>query len=192
MVKEGDTRALARLLKRYRNYMRLLLRLQVSRRVLFNMRIEQLLDEISREIHHRFAQFRGVSEHEFLAWVRAVTGSVLASQACAGTATTCPDPWLERSLARELDSSSRALINQSFVAAQRLPADRPRNLDPAVLLADALQELPGDYREVIILRQLEGLQFPEVARRLGRTEDSVKNAWPRALARLRATLEDLR
>ena len=36
-----------------------------------------------------------------------------------------------------------------------------------MLLADALQELPEDYREVIILRQLEGLSFPDVARRTG-------------------------
>ena len=55
-----------------------------------------------------------------------------------------------------------------------------------MLLADALQGLPEDYREVIILRQLEGLSFPDVARRTGRTEDSVKNVWLRALARLRA------
>jgi hypothetical protein len=31
-----------------------------------------------------------------------------------------------------------------------------------------------------------------VARRMSRTEDSVKNVWLRALARLRRTLEDLR
>ena len=61
-----------------------------------------------------------------------------------------------------------------------------------MLLADALQGLPEDYREVIILRQLEGLSFPDVARRMGRTEDSVKNVWLRALARLRPMLEDLR
>ena len=42
------------------------------------------------------------------------------------------------------------------------------------------KNLPEDYREVIILRQLEGLSFPDVARRMGRTEDSVKNVWLRA------------
>ena len=45
---------------------------------------------------------------------------------------------------------------------------------------------------MIILRQLEGLSFPEVARRMDRTEDSVKNVWLRALARLRRMLEDPR
>jgi hypothetical protein len=47
-----------------------------------------------------------------------------------------------------------------------------------------------DYRETIVLRHLEGLTFPEVARRMDRTEDSVKKLWVRALARLRSALSD--
>jgi RNA polymerase sigma-70 factor (ECF subfamily) len=43
---------------------------------------------------------------------------------------------------------------------------------------------------VIILSHLEGLAFPEVARRMSRSVDSVKNLWARALARLRRSLKD--
>ena len=59
----------------------------------------------------------------------------------------------------------------------------------AVLLAEALGRMPEESRELLILRHLEGLTFPEVARRLGRTVDSVKKQWPRALAALRRLLE---
>ena len=72
-----------------------------------------------------------------------------------------------------------------LIAAQSSPNSQASRREQAVLLADALEDLPEDYREVIILRQLEGLSFPDVARRVGRTEDSVKNVWLRALARLR-------
>jgi RNA polymerase sigma-70 factor (ECF subfamily) len=41
---------------------------------------------------------------------------------------------------------------------------------------------------VIILRHLEGLTFPEVATRMGRTLDSVEKLWVRALPRLRRAL----
>ena len=191
MVKGGDPWALARLLARYRNYMRLLVRLQLGRRVRADLDIEQLLDEISLELHHKSAQFRGVCEQEFLTWMRGLIGSVLAKQLRRCAPAQCRELWLERSLTHELDESSRAL-NESFVAKERSPSRRAGTRDPAVLLADALQELSKDDREVIILRQLEGLQFPEVARRLGRAENSVKNLWPRALARLRSTLEGLR
>jgi RNA polymerase sigma factor, sigma-70 family len=57
-----------------------------------------------------------------------------------------------------------------------------------VLVADALSQLPKDYREVLILRHLEGLSFPEVAKRMGRTLSSVDKLWVRALARLRRVL----
>ena len=45
---------------------------------------------------------------------------------------------------------------------------------------------------MIVLRHLEDLGFAEVAERMGRTEDSVKNLWVRALARVRRSLEDPR
>jgi RNA polymerase sigma-70 factor (ECF subfamily) len=57
------------------------------------------------------------------------------------------------------------------------------------LLADALERLPESYREVLILHHLEELPFPEVARRMGKSVDSVEKLWARALARLRRALE---
>ena len=93
-------------------------------------------------------------------------------------------------LVDELDRSSFAL-NDGMIAAQSSPSHQAVRREQAVLLADALNELPEDYREVIILRQLEGLSFPDVARRTGRTLDSVKNVWLRALDRLRLSLEHL-
>ena len=56
------------------------------------------------------------------------------------------------------------------------------------MLADALARLPEDYREVIVLRHLQGLPFAEVAHRMERSVDSVEKLWIRALARLRHLL----
>ena len=58
-----------------------------------------------------------------------------------------------------------------------------------MLLAAALERLPDEDRELLTLRHLEGLSFPEVARRMGRSVDSVKKRWPRALVRLRQQFE---
>jgi RNA polymerase sigma-70 factor (ECF subfamily) len=51
-----------------------------------------------------------------------------------------------------------------------------------------LGRLPDDYREVLILRHLEELSFPELARRLGRSVGSVQKLWVRGLADLRRVL----
>jgi RNA polymerase sigma-70 factor (ECF subfamily) len=58
-------------------------------------------------------------------------------------------------------------------------------------LADALARLPDEYREVVVLRHLEELSFPEVAERMKRSVDSVQKLWVRALARLRQLAKDL-
>ena len=191
LAKAGDSAALGRLLERYRNYVGLLVRLQVGRRLKTKVDVEDLLQEIWLEIHRKIALFRGGSEREFLSWVRRLIGSILANQVRHYLGTKRRDLRLERALADDLDNSSLAL-NQSLIAAQSSPSQQAVRREQAVLLSDALQSLPDDYREVIILRQLEGLSFPDVARRMGRTEDSVKNVWLRALARLRHMLEDLR
>ncbi len=191
LAKAGDGAALGRLLERYRNYVGLLIQLQVGRRLRSKVDIEDLLQEIWLEIHRKIGLFRGGSEREFLTWARRLIGSILANQVRHYFGTKRRDLRLERALIDELDQSSRSL-NESLVASQSSPSQQAVRREQAVLLADALQDLPEDYREVIILRQLEGLSFPDVARRMDRTEDSVKNVWLRALSRLRRTLEDLR
>lgn len=60
--------------------------------------------------------------------------------------------------------------------------------EQAVLLADALAKLPDDYREVLVLRHLEGLAFAEIARLMDRTTDSVEKLWVRGLTRLRQVI----
>ena len=58
--------------------------------------------------------------------------------------------------------------------------------DRSAYTAQCLWEaLPDDYREVIVLRHLEGLTFPAVADRMGRSVDSVEKLWLRAVARLK-------
>ncbi len=191
LAKAGDGAALGRLLERYRNYVALLVRLQVGRRLQSKVDVEDLLQEISLEIHRKITLFRGCSEREFLNWTRRLIGSILANQVRHYLGTKGRDARLERAIIDEMDHSSHAL-NDGLVASQSSPSQQAVRREQAVLLADALNDLPEDYREVIILRQLEGLSFPEVARRTGRTEDSVKNVWLRALGRLRLSLEHLR
>jgi RNA polymerase sigma-70 factor (ECF subfamily) len=54
--------------------------------------------------------------------------------------------------------------------------------------AEALYRLPEDYREVIVLPNLEGLSHEEVAARMGRAVGAVRMRWLRALPRLRRDL----
>ena len=59
----------------------------------------------------------------------------------------------------------------------------------AVLLANVLSELPADYREVLVLRELEGKSLAEVAERMGRSPNAVQKLWARALVLLRRRMQ---
>ena len=186
----GDGAALGVLLQRYHHYLTLLARVQLGRRIQGKIDVLDIVQDVSLEVHRKLGMFRGSSEGEFLAWLRQILSGILANQVRRYLGTKRRDIRLERDLGEDLDRSSRSLAG-GLAATQSSPSAQASRREQAVLLADAIGGLPGDYREVIILRQLEGLSFPQVAERMGRTEDSVKNLWTRALARLRRSLEVL-
>ena len=190
-AKGGDGHALGGLIERYRNYLGLLARLQIGRRLQGKFDVDDLIQEVSLEAHKNIGRFRGQSEAEFLSWLRLILAAILSNQVRHYFGTRQRDPRRERRIAADLDRSSRAL-DQKLIAPESSPSQQAARREQAVLLADVLAGLPKSYREVIILRHLEGLTFPEVARRLEKTENSVKNLWVRALARLRTALEDQR
>ena len=189
-AREGDGAALGLLLERYHNYLTLLARVQIGSRIQAKLDVQDVVQEVALEVHRRIGGFRGSSEGEFLAWLRQILGGVLADQIRRFLGTKRRDVRLERELSEGLDRSSRAM-GAPLTTGENSPSAQASRREQAVLLADAINGLPLDYREVIILRQLEGLSFPEVAARMGRTQDSVKNLWARALAKLRRELEAL-
>ncbi len=189
LARAGDRDARGRLLDGYRNYLALLARLQLNRTLQGKADPADLVQETFLKAHRDFDQFRGATEPELMAWLRSILATSAANLMRHYLGTRGRDVRLERRVADALDQSSQAL-DRGQVARLSSPSDRAARREQAVLLADALQSLPPSYREVIILRHLEELSFPEVARRLGRSLDSVKKLWLRGLAQLRARLED--
>jgi RNA polymerase sigma-70 factor (ECF subfamily) len=190
LAREGDGQVLGALLERYYNYLALLARVQIGKRMQGKLDVADVVQETFLEAHRGIGNFRGRTEAQFLAWLRQILVAILSNQVRRYFGTKRRDVRLERELQEELDRSS-CYLGAHLVASQSSPSAQASKREQAVLLADAMEQLPEDYREVIILRQLEGLTFPQVAQRMGRTEDSVKNLWARSLVRLRRSLEAL-
>jgi RNA polymerase sigma-70 factor, ECF subfamily len=57
-------------------------------------------------------------------------------------------------------------------------------------LRKALRTLPGPYRAIVFLREMEGLSTREVAKVMGMSEDNVKTRLHRARVQLQANLEN--
>jgi RNA polymerase sigma-70 factor (ECF subfamily) len=187
LARTGDGHALGQLLEMYRNYLTLLARLQISRRLQSKVDAADLVQETYLKAHRGFGQFRGNTEAELLGWLRQILALSVANLVRHYYGTQGRDIRLECALADELERSSQAW-DVGLVAKQSSPSQGAARREEAVLLADALTQLPDDYSEVIMLRHLEGLPFAEVARRMGRSVDSVEKLWIRALARLRRLL----
>jgi RNA polymerase sigma-70 factor (ECF subfamily) len=190
LARAGRSAALGQLLECYRGYLTLLARVQVSRRLQGKVDAADLVQEAFLEASRTFTQFRGSTEGELASWLRHILASHVAMLARRYLGTRRRDVRLERELAEEVDQSSR-FLDQGLAAKQSSPSQRAVRREQAVLLAEALGQLPEDYREVIVLRHLEGLSFPDVALRMERTVPSVKNLWTRALALLRRSLGEL-
>ena len=188
LAKAGDGSALGRLLESYRNYLALLARCQIGQRLQGKIDASDLVQETFLEAHRDFGGFRGLTEGEFVSWLRRILASNLANVVERYTAQR-RDVRLERRLVAGLDRSSDAL-DRGLVARQSSPSQQAARREQGVRLANALELLSDDYRQVLILRHLEELSFPEVARRMQRSLDSVKNLWARALAQLRRSMGD--
>jgi RNA polymerase sigma-70 factor (ECF subfamily) len=191
LAKAGSGPALSRLLDRHRPALEVQARLQVGRRLRAKLDFEDLMQELSLEAHRDIAQFRGRSEGEFIGWLRKVFATIVSNQVRRYLGTRRRDLRREQPIVIGRDDTSRAVIDRRLVAPQSSPSQQAARRERAELLAEALETLPETYREVIVLRNLEGLSFADVAARMGRTEDSVKNIWLRALSRLRRMLGDL-
>jgi RNA polymerase sigma-70 factor (ECF subfamily) len=187
LARTGCSPALGDLLELYRNYLALLVRLHIGRRLQGKVDPDDLVQETFLRAHRDFAMFRGNTEPELVAWLRQILAARGASLARHYLGAQRRDARLERELSAELDHSSR-LLDRGLVAPGSSPSQQAARREQAVLLADQLHKLPSDYREVIILRHLEGLSFPEISGRMGRSVDSVEKLWVRALARLRHSL----
>jgi RNA polymerase sigma-70 factor (ECF subfamily) len=187
LARAGDGQSVGRLLELYRNYLSLLARTQLGRRLQGKVDASDLVQETFLAAHRDFASCRAATEKELVGWLRAILAAKLTDLVRHYCGARRRDVRLQHQLAQELEESSRAM-NFQAVAQQSSPSAEAARRERAVLLADALETLAADYREVIVLRHLEGLSFLEVARRMDRSLDAVEKLWVRALARLRRTL----
>ena len=76
-------------------------------------------------------------------------------------------------------------VFDDIVSTDASPEDRVANADLARRTAKALAELTDDAREVVVLRDVQGLSSKETAELLGVSEGAVKVRLHRAHARLR-------
>jgi RNA polymerase sigma-70 factor, ECF subfamily len=189
-ARAGDAEKLGQLLNAYRHYLRLLARLEIGRNLQAKLDASDLVQDTLLEAHRNFPRFQGTTETQFVCWLRQIMAATLANLLRRYLGAQRRDVRLERQLAAQLDESSR-ILDCGLIDQAGSPSQQASHREQAVFMADALANLPADYQEVIILRHLEGLSFPEVSTRMGRSLDSVEKLWMRGLVRLRQIVGEM-
>jgi RNA polymerase sigma-70 factor (ECF subfamily) len=166
--------------ERFREYLRLLARLQLDPRLQGKVDPSDVVQQTLIKAHERIDQFRGQSEAELVGWLRRILANTMADAYRKHNRAIA----LERPLMELLDQSSVRL--EEMLAQQDLsPGEQAARNEQLLRLAEALSRLPDDQRVAVELRYLKGCSLAEAAVHLERSEAGVAGLLRRGLARLR-------
>jgi RNA polymerase sigma-70 factor (ECF subfamily) len=182
-AQEGLAEPLGRLLEVYRNYLTILAATQLDRRMRGRMSPSDLVQETMLAAHRDFEKFRGHSEREFLAWLRQIFINCLHHAIDVHVRAKKRDVRCEVSIEDIGAAIDRSALNFAQVIADPGPSPSAsmRRRERAVAIADQLAQLKSEYRDVIVLRNLQGLSFEEIAERMDRKAGAVRMLWLRAI-----------
>jgi RNA polymerase sigma-70 factor, ECF subfamily len=186
--RRGDEAARGRLLELYRNYLRLVARSLIGAALRVKLDPSDLVQETFLKAHRNFGQFGGATERELVAWLRRILVRSLANQV-KHHRRQARDQTRQESLDHLLEQSDLTL-QFALAAHSPSPSEAASRREQAVLLADAVDRLPADYREAFVLRTLEHVPFEEIAARMGRSTGAVRMLWTRAVKKLNEMLEE--
>lgn len=192
-ARQGRLETLGQLLQLYRNYLTILATTQLDRRLRRRMSASDLVQEAMLAAHRDFGKFRGCTEREFLAWLRQILIH------CLHHAVETHVKAQRRDVRREvsIDQAGLAVDRSAPDFAHTLadpgpsPSAPARQRERAVALADQLAKLRPEYRDVIVLRNLQGLSFDEIAERMDRRTGAVRMLWLRAIEKFKQVYEPI-
>ncbi len=128
--------------------------------------------------------FRGSTHGERLAWLRTILTRVILRNDRDLLKTAKRGAGAEQHLQSAIDRDSVRLEHLA-VGDEPGPASHADHAEQTLLLADALERLPDDYRQVLTLRHIEGLSHAEIASSMNRSPAAVRMLWVRALETLK-------
>jgi len=182
---EGDART-GWLLK-YEAWLRMLARHEIDSRFAGKFEASDAVQQTLMAAWQGWDQFRGDTEAQRLAWLRQILAHQLAHLARRFAGTQMRDVGREVSIDQSLHQSAERL-DALLPAGGPSPSGIASAKEQRSELARALEALPSDYRQVILLRHVENLSHEEIAQRMQRSVGAARMLWVRALAALRDTM----
>ena len=178
----------ARALEPYRDYLRLLSRIELNPRLRARVDPSDVVQQTMLQAFQAREQFRGLVEEQRGAWLRQVLARNLA-MAVRDHGRDKREVATERSIQPALDHSS-ARIDAWLAADESSPSVRAERNEQTLRLAHALAKLLEAQRDALCLHFLHGSPFAEVGRSLGRSQASARGLIQHGLKRRRGLFEE--
>ncbi|HZL98875.1 MAG TPA: sigma-70 family RNA polymerase sigma factor [Planctomycetota bacterium] len=183
MPDESDPTGLAALLAAHLPELRAFVSQRADRLLLSKESRSDLVQSVCREVVEHASRYEHRGGDGFRQWLRATAERKIIDRYRYYTAD-------KRDAARDVAPAPDAGGGSDPCDGGPSPSQHAVAAEQAERLQRALDALPPHYRDVIRLARLEGLPLAEVAVRLGRSEDAVRNLLFRALGALSDELTD--
>jgi len=185
-ARDGSAKAIGSLLEAARSY----LLLQAEQQLPISMRAKvgpsDIVQETAIDAHRDFLRFRGTTQEELYAWLRTILQNNVMD------AVRRFEMAQKRTVKRE--ASLSVIVDRRGIsvlpAGSTTPDHSAIRREDAALLRGVLTRVPDDYQTILRLRYWDGLTFPEIGIRIGRSEEASRKLWYRALARLTNELQN--
>jgi RNA polymerase sigma-70 factor (ECF subfamily) len=182
----GSKEALGTLFESYRDYLLLVANHELASDILPKAAPSDLVQQTLTEACQHFPRFEGTSDAELLVWLRKILLNNIKDVTRGFRATAKRDVRREVPLAS--DGTGIQAI-QYLASGDPSPSAYVATCEEQARLNSALQRMPAHYAEVIRLRNLDYLSFPEIAVILETTADGARKLWERAIERLTRELD---
>lgn len=186
-ARAGETEQLGKLLQSYFHYLTVLANTQLDQRLRKRLNPSDLVQETLLAAHRDFQAFRGQSPQELVGWLRKILINVLHGAIARHVKAGKRDIRREVSIDQVEQSVDRSAARLATILPSEIesPSSPVHAEERATELANQLARLPEDYRDVIVLRNLQGLTFDEIATQMGRSSGAVRMLWLRSIDRVK-------
>lgn len=185
-ARQGDQGAVDQLFDRHRAYLGQFVELRLDRRLRARVDPADIVQEAYLEAVRRFTDYLERPGLPFRLWLRQIANDrlLMARRYHLGAA--------RRTVGREvaLPAQSSWLLAQRLLAAGSTPSNQVNRRELARRVRQAVEQLAEGDREMLLLRNFEGLSNQEAAHLLGIDPAAASQRYGRALLRLRKLLLD--
>lgn len=181
---KGDHESVGELLNRYLPRLRAFVRLRCGPELRARESSSDIAQSVCRELLQGLSGLRWEGEGAFRSWLFTAALRKLSDRAAFHGAA-------KRDMRREVPVGENSRQDQALFECYRAfssPSQHAIAREQAERIESALAALPDEQREVIVLAKIVGLSRADIARKLGRTEGSVRVILHRALARVTGLL----